>query len=154
MDATNGTTSTTYNPGDPVPREQMAAFTTRTMDQSLKRGSRRAALNQYWTTQGANNLALTTVGNGPQLVQSDGADVWVPNSGDATVSRVRASDGKLLEKTLHDVLRFVRDRPMRPNGTSVPATGQPAVTLRPASVTQQSFRSRADAWPYRGAGGY
>jgi hypothetical protein len=46
---TNGTTPTTYNPGDPVPREQMAAFVTRTMDQSLKRGSRRAALRQYWT---------------------------------------------------------------------------------------------------------
>src|ERR1700741_3147150 len=46
---TNGTTATTYSPGDPVPREQMAAFITRTMDQSLKRGSRRAALNQWWT---------------------------------------------------------------------------------------------------------
>ena len=93
----NGTTATAYSPSANVPREQMAAFVTRTMDQSLKRGSNRAALNQYWTTQGANNLALTTVGNGPQLVQSDGADVWVANSGDSTVSRVRASDGKLLE---------------------------------------------------------
>lgn len=38
---TNGTTPTTYNPSDPVPRDQMAAFITRTMDQSLKRSSRR-----------------------------------------------------------------------------------------------------------------
>jgi hypothetical protein len=93
---TNGTTATTYSPSANVPREQMAAFITRTMDQSLKRGSNRAALNQYWTTQGANNLALTTVGGNPELVQSDGADVWVAN-GSSTVSRVRASDGKLLE---------------------------------------------------------
>jgi hypothetical protein len=94
---TNGSTPTTYSPSQNVPREQMAAFVTRTMDQSLKRGSNRAALNQYWTTQGANNLALTTIGNNPQLVQSDGADLWVTNYNSATVSRVRASDGKLLE---------------------------------------------------------
>jgi hypothetical protein len=92
----SGTTPSTYNPGDPVLREQMAAFTTRTLDQSVKRSSRRAALNQYWTTQGANNLALTTVGPQPQLVQSDGADLWAADIGLGTVSRVRASDGKLL----------------------------------------------------------
>lgn len=36
---TNGVTSTTYQPSTIVPREQMAAFITRTMDQSIKRGS-------------------------------------------------------------------------------------------------------------------
>jgi S-layer family protein len=94
---TSGTTATTYSPSDPVTREQMAAFVTRTMDQSLKRGSRRAALDQYWTTQGENNLALTTVGDIPARLQSDGTDVWVANVGSDTVSRVRASDGRLLE---------------------------------------------------------
>lgn len=94
---TNGTSPTTYNPSDPVPREQMAAFITRTMDQSLKRGSRRAALDQYWTPPSANGLALTTIGSVPQLVKSDGADLWVANHISHTVSRVRASDGKLLE---------------------------------------------------------
>ncbi len=93
---TNGTSATTYSPGVDVTRDQMAAFITRTMDQALKRGSNRAALDQYWTTQGAGNLALTDVGSFPQLVKSDGADLWVVN-GDDTVSRVRASDGKLLE---------------------------------------------------------
>ena len=97
---TNGTTPTTYNPADPVPREQMAAFVTRTMDQSLRRGSQRAALDQFWTTQSANNLALTPLPppiSTPQLVKSDGADVWVANNGNGRVYRVRASDGKLLE---------------------------------------------------------
>lgn len=94
---TNGTSSSTYSPGDVVPREQMAAFISRTMDQSVKRSSPRAALNQYWTTQGANSLALTTVGDAPYLVQSDGADLWVANGLANTVSRVRASDGKLIE---------------------------------------------------------
>jgi hypothetical protein len=48
---TNGTTATTYTPGQPVPREQMAAFITRTLDQSLKRGSQRAALGQWWNAR-------------------------------------------------------------------------------------------------------
>lgn len=93
---TNGTTPTTYSPGASVPRDQMAAFVSRTLDQSVKRSGRRASLDQFWTNQGANNLALTTVGANPQIVQSDGADLWVASSGDNTVSRVRASDGKLL----------------------------------------------------------
>ena len=38
---TNGTTATTYTPGASVPREQMAAFVTRTLDQSLRRGHAR-----------------------------------------------------------------------------------------------------------------
>jgi len=94
---TNGTSATTYSPSTNVPREQMAAFITRTLDQSLRRGSRRAALRQFWGTQSGNNLALTTVGSLPRLVQSDGPDLWVTNNGSSTVSRVRASDGKLLE---------------------------------------------------------
>jgi S-layer family protein len=94
---TNGTSATTYNPRDAVSREQMAAFVTRTMDQSLKRGSLRAALDQNWTTKTGNDLALTTVGTAPVQVKSDGADLWVSNSGSGTVSRVRAIDGKLLE---------------------------------------------------------
>lgn len=93
---TNGTTATTYSPSANVTREQMAAFVTRAMDQSLKRGSRRAALNQYWATQATENLTMTTVAVAAQTVQSDGRDVWVA-SPDGTVSRIRASDGKLID---------------------------------------------------------
>lgn len=94
---TNGTTPTTYSPTDPVPREQMAAFISRTMDQSLRRGSRRAALKKWWTPTGVNGLQLTTVGALPFSVEADGADLWVANLTDGTVSRVRGSDGKSLE---------------------------------------------------------
>jgi DNA-binding beta-propeller fold protein YncE len=93
---TNGTSPATYSPGQPVPREQMAAFVTRTMDQSLQRGSRRAALSHFWTPTSEDGVGLTTVGSAPQLVESDGTDLWVANFGSNTVSRVRASDGKLL----------------------------------------------------------
>jgi DNA-binding beta-propeller fold protein YncE len=94
---TNGTTATTYSPSANVPREQMAAFITRTLDQSLKRGSKKAALDQFWTTQGENNLGLTTLEISPSGVKPDGADLWVANQGSNTVSRVRASDARLLE---------------------------------------------------------
>ena len=93
---TNGTSATTYSPSANVTRDQMAAFITRTQDSALRRGSRRAALKQLWTPLGAANLGFTTVGAGPTAVESDGADLWVANSGSGTVSRVRASDGSLL----------------------------------------------------------
>lgn len=95
----NGTDPTHYSPSTNVPREQMAAFVTRTMDQSVKRASRRAALDQFWITQTDKNLGLTFLGgvSKPQHVKFDGTDLWVANLGSGTVSRVRASDGKLLE---------------------------------------------------------
>lgn len=94
---TNGTTATTYSPHDPVPRDQMAAFITRTMDQSIKRSSHRGALNQWWVPDSLNPNALTPVGDGPLAVQSDGTDIWVASDPGNTVTRIRASDGKILE---------------------------------------------------------
>jgi hypothetical protein len=91
---TNGTSPTTYSPSNPVPRDQMAAFITRTLDQSLRRGSQRAALEQWWTPKGPAALGFTDVGDLPRQVKSDGADLWVASS--ANVTRVRASDGKLM----------------------------------------------------------
>ena len=95
----NGTDATHYTPSANVTREQMAAFVTRTMDQSLRRRSRRAALKQFWTPTSTDGLGLTTVGTTPQLIASDGADLWVANNGSGTVSRVRASDGKVLSES-------------------------------------------------------
>src|SRR5262249_3055704 len=57
--------------------------------------SRRAILDQFWTPQNGTALGLTTVGLAPWLLKSDGAEIWVANAS-GTVSRVRASDGKLL----------------------------------------------------------
>jgi len=94
---TTGTTATTYDPTGNVTRLQMAAFLSRTVDGALKRGGRRASLDQFWTTQNATVLGVTTVGNDPELLASDGADVWVACSGNSLVARVRSSDGRLLE---------------------------------------------------------
>src|SRR5262249_737919 len=94
---TTGTSPTTYEPAANVSRLQMAAFLSRTVDTVLKRGSRRAALNQFWTSQNSSVLGLTTVGTGPNYLRSDGKDIWVSDSSSANIFRVRASDGKLLE---------------------------------------------------------
>jgi hypothetical protein len=92
---TNGTTTTTYNPIDSVPREQMAAFVTRTQDSALRRGSRRAALAQ-WSTPAAVPLTGRTALPSPNQVASDGQDLWVANINTNNVSRVQASDGHVL----------------------------------------------------------
>jgi hypothetical protein len=93
---TNGTTATTYSPEVTVTREQMAAFITRTLDQSLRRGSQRAAMKRFYigTTPG---YSQTIVGDNPSFCECDGADVWVANASSGTVSRLRASDGDLLQ---------------------------------------------------------
>jgi hypothetical protein len=95
---TNGTTATTYSPTQNVTREQIAAFTTRTLDQSLKRGNKRAALNQWWTTKPHYeiNLGSLQLTSGPVGIQSDGTDIWAALS-NGSVARIRASDGRLLE---------------------------------------------------------
>ena len=91
---TTGTTATTYDPTASVSRLQMAAFLSRTVDGTLKRGSRRAALEQLWTPQGPATLAVTTLPDAPQLVKTDGTDLWVAAGG--LVCRVHGSDGKIL----------------------------------------------------------
>ena len=94
---TTGTTPTTYDPASNVTRTQMAAFLSRTVDGVLKRGSRRAALNQFWALQTTTFFDVTTVGDLAGFPASDGLDVWVPNFTPGTVSRVRAGDGRVLE---------------------------------------------------------
>jgi hypothetical protein len=56
LGTTTGTTATTYDPTSNVSRLQMAAFLSRTVDGALRRGSRRAALDQFWTAKNANVL--------------------------------------------------------------------------------------------------
>ena len=94
---TTGTTPTTYDPTSNVTRLQMAAFLSRSVDGVVRRGRRNAPADKFWIPQDASRLGLTTLGSSPILPRFDGADVWVPNAGSGTVSRVRAGDGKLLE---------------------------------------------------------
>jgi hypothetical protein len=92
---TTGTTPTTFDPSSDVTRLQMGAFLSRSVDGLLRRRGERAALRRFWTTQTEIALSLTTVGSAPAFVESDGTDLWVGNLN--TVSRVRGSDGRVLE---------------------------------------------------------
>jgi sugar lactone lactonase YvrE len=97
---TNGTSASTYGPSTSVPREQMAAFVTRTLDQSLKRGSQRAAAQQWWQPSNVSVLRSTSFNSIDSLdlhgIAWDGTDLWLGSPGIHTVQRVRASDGKVL----------------------------------------------------------
>lgn len=95
---TAGTSPTTYSPDNPVTRGQAAVFVSKGVDQALARSSRRAALGQWWEPSSEAALGMTSVGSGLlAAAASDGADVWVTDYDNGTVSRVRASDGRLLE---------------------------------------------------------
>ena len=94
---TTGTSPTTYDPASSVSRLQMAAFLSRSVDGVLKRNSRRAALRQFWTPQNARAMAATGVGLAPRLLKSDGLDIWVVTPFSDAVSRLRGTDGKLLD---------------------------------------------------------
>ena len=95
---TVGTSTTTFSPDDPLTRGQAAVFVAKGFDQSLARSSRRAALGQWWTTtpHWFDGLGVTAVGALPKFVATDGSDLWVTHD-DGSISRVRASDGRLLE---------------------------------------------------------
>ncbi|HKA36369.1 MAG TPA: hypothetical protein VKH43_06080 [Thermoanaerobaculia bacterium] len=94
---TTGTTPTTYSPSDGVSRLQMAAFLSRTVDGVARRKAPRASLRQTWTTQNALALAQTSVGRTPKFLEADGMDVWVSNTGESSISRVRSANGNYLE---------------------------------------------------------
>ena len=125
---TTGTTPTTYDPTASVTRLQMAAFLSRTVDGVLKRGSRRAALDRFWTPQNDAVIALTSLGAAPALIRSDGADLWAAVTSANAVVRVRASDGRMLETWTGAVQAF---------GVS-PAMGRILVTgaVSPGSLYQ------------------
>jgi len=95
---TSGTSAITYSPDNVVTRDQMSAFITRTLDQSLRRGSRRAALNQWWTHQGS--IGGTGVSKSPADIVCDGTDLWVACEGGinfpASVFRLKSSDSSFV----------------------------------------------------------
>jgi hypothetical protein len=92
---TNGTTATTYSPTENVTREQMAAFISRTLDQSLQRGSRRAVLQQWSTPTSPGTLRPVELGGNTNRIICDGADLWVLSG--IQVKRVEASSGRVTE---------------------------------------------------------
>src|SRR5262245_13351086 len=92
---TAGTSPTTYSPNNPVTRGQAAVFVSKGVNQAIARSSRRAALGQWWTTT-AEGIGFTPLPERAGDIASDGADLWLTVH-DTGVTRVRASDGRVLE---------------------------------------------------------
>jgi len=90
---TLGTTATTYSTSNPVTRDTMAAFTTRTLNFALLRGSPRSAVGFLWSPgMGAN---IGTVGTSPAGVASDGVDLWIADGGSQKLFRVSHNGNSL-----------------------------------------------------------
>jgi hypothetical protein len=90
-----GTSPTTFSPNNNVPRLQMTTFLQRTVDQVLTRGSRRAALNQWWTPQSVGALQTISVGGLPNFCAADGENIWASTTS-GTVVRVQTSTSTVL----------------------------------------------------------
>jgi DNA-binding beta-propeller fold protein YncE len=90
-----GTSPTTFSPSDNVPRLQMTTFLQRSLDQGLKRTSRRAALNQWWTSQ-SNAVQTIFIGGAPAQCAADGENIWVSDAFNNVVIEVQASSSKVL----------------------------------------------------------
>jgi YVTN family beta-propeller protein len=119
MGITRGTTPTTFTPDADVTRLQMTTFLQRSMDQSLKRTSRRMALGQWWTpSYSPDHLQRVTLPvapgmNPPGLIghcRADGERIWVASGN--RLNSVQASTGEVMANAffgpaiadLHDVL--------------------------------------------------
>jgi hypothetical protein len=86
-----GTTPTTFSPNNTVTRVQMTTFLQRSLDQGLARASRRASLNQWWTSQSVSAMQLVGLGGIPRYCAADGQAIWT--SIGTSVIQVQANTG-------------------------------------------------------------
>ena len=91
-----GTSPTTFSPSQTVDRTQMTTFLQRSLDQGLHRGSRRAALGQWWTSSSVVAMQSVATGAGPGYCAADGKHVWVANWFGGSVTQLEARTGKIV----------------------------------------------------------
>jgi hypothetical protein len=93
-----GTTPTTFSPNSAVTRVQMTTFLQRSLDQGLARTNRRAALDQWWTSQRLASTQTNNVGASPNYCAADGEYIWVSaNNPNQFLAQVQASTGEVLD---------------------------------------------------------
>jgi hypothetical protein len=93
---TQGTSPTTFTPGDVVTRDQAATFFTRTMDQTLHRANVRTAIGKTWTPTSSNGGIAADVGGTVNDIVTDGTNLWLARA-DSKVIKVTAADRKRIE---------------------------------------------------------
>jgi hypothetical protein len=96
LDLTAGITPTAFGPSQPVTRAALAGFLARGhRSGAAVRHNRRAALDQFWTTQAGPYLFgynSSPIGQFPTSIACDASDIWVVSQTTAEVTRIRASD--------------------------------------------------------------
>ena len=93
---TQGTSPTTFNPNDPVTRAQAATFFTRTMDQTLHRGTVRTAMGKSWAPSSTFGGVATEVGGAVNDIVTDGIYLWIARA-DGKILTVNAANRRLIE---------------------------------------------------------
>jgi DNA-binding beta-propeller fold protein YncE len=92
-----GTTPTTFSPNNTVTRVQMTTFLQRSLDQGLARTNRRAALDQWWTSQRLAATQSIYLGAPPSYCAADGEYIWVTSDDlNQFLVQVQASTGDTL----------------------------------------------------------
>ncbi|OGP80368.1 MAG: hypothetical protein A2V86_00580 [Deltaproteobacteria bacterium RBG_16_49_23] len=79
-----------YCPGDNVTRSQMAVFVTRAIEKVTSKTPQQIALLKWYEV---NQTTQFSVGNGPNRIAFDGANIWVTNRDSNNVTKLRANDG-------------------------------------------------------------
>ncbi len=93
---TQGTSPTTFNPTDLVPREQAVTFFTRTMDQTLHRASVRTAIGKAWSPTSSSGGVITDVGSTVNDIVTEGTYLWIARS-DSKILKVGVADRRQIE---------------------------------------------------------
>jgi hypothetical protein len=93
---TQGTSPTTFNPSDPVTRDQAATFASRVTDLTLHRGAARTAIGKTWAPSSAAGGVATDVGGAVNDVVTDGTFLWVGRT-DGKILKINLADRRLLE---------------------------------------------------------
>jgi hypothetical protein len=93
---TQGTSPTTFDPSDPVSRDQASTFVTRTTDLTLHRGAVRTAIGKTWAPSSTAGGIATEVGGSVNDVVTDGTFLWAGRV-DGKILKINLADRRLIE---------------------------------------------------------
>jgi hypothetical protein len=94
---TQGTSPTTFSPGNLVSRDQMVTFFDKGMDLTLRRGTIRTAIGKTWFPSSTAGGISTDVGGAVVDIVSDGHFLWVGRN-DGKILKVNVADRRTLEQ--------------------------------------------------------
>ena len=93
---TQGTSATTFSPSATLPREQAVTFLSRTMDNTLHRGTVRTAIGKTWSPTSIASGTAADVAAAVNDIVSDGIYLWVARN-DGKILKMGSTDRRVLE---------------------------------------------------------